>query len=107
MTADKLEQLNKLLLINYWGQEEGRLEASPLPKQHLHLCPGGPGHSRAATGFPIGRPAWSMSLVPPQAPVLGLEVPQASELWVSPRLEVLTFTEPRASAQLCLAWKGR
>lgn len=51
VAADKLEQLNKLLLINYRGREERRPEASLLPERHLRLCPG-------ALGCPLSRFAY-------------------------------------------------
>lgn len=96
MAADKLEQLNKLLLINYWGQEKGRPEANLLPNStsiHALVAWPLPGQPEAFLQGSLHREP----LQPPPplpAPSLGSEVSQALEPWDFPKSErFLTFTE--------------
>lgn len=65
MAADKLEQLNELLLINYWGKEEGRPEASLLPNSTSMCALVGLATPRTIRGFLAGRPTQTTSPATP------------------------------------------
>lgn len=106
MAADKLEQLNKLLLINYWGREEGRPEASLLLKLCLRLGPGVQGCSLGQSAFPDWLLGWHKACLQPHlSPGLEAEVPPKPQNH-RPRpcqsLMVSLSLDHRTSSQLCL-----
>ena len=102
MAADKLEQLNKLLLINYWGQEKGRPEANLLPNStfiHALVAWPLPGQPEAFLQGALHREPLQ-PLPPLPAPSLESEVSQALEPWDLPKSErFLTFTEAQGFGQ--------